>query len=141
MAASIKLMLSSVALLYAQLVAAYPIEHGKSTVLLDGAPYLRGDEVINHGGVTITSNGLGTWHAGLPLPSRAVGSFYEPIMPSLPATSSLVELDSPIAGVPRMTAETRELSEPASWASLVPMLVLFAMPRRIRPKRTSASMP
>lgn len=141
MAAPVKIFVSSVALVCSQVVAAYPMEHGKSTVLLDGAPYQRGDEVVNHGGMTITSNGLGTWHAGLPLPADAGGSSHELIVPGLPATPSFAQPGSPDANAPDTTAETRQLSEPASWASWVPMLLFFAMPRRIRPKRTFAATP
>lgn len=122
------------ALLLSPLAAAYPVTHGDSRVLF--APYTRGDEVINHGGVTITSNGLGTWHVGLPLPASTDAPRSDSVVSTLPATPSSFGQFLPVGSPVATTA--LQLSEPTAWASLLPIALFLVMPGRTRGNRAAS---
>jgi hypothetical protein len=129
---------------------AHPVQSGEGhyvpPVVLAGGFYTRGDEVVNHGGIAFSSNGLGAWHAGLfsSPPNAASGARIdydlhvplfdvpvliggESVLAVVPEIGSLSLLG---AGPTNPAVEVRALSEPASWALLLPTMLYLGFPRR-----------
>jgi len=141
--------LACMTLFLTTLVQAYPqpsdprLQHAH--VLLDAGSYMPGDDITNHGGITFSSNGLGTWHAGLWSSkghgdtSTSPGSYF--VFDSLPVSeTNLLGIPQPnIATISEANSggtaafnSVQALPEPASWLLLLPPILLLVWTSTIR---------
>jgi hypothetical protein len=149
MGAFSKAILAYTMLFLTTLVHAYPqaSEHRleNAHVLIDAGSYMPGDDVTNHGGITFSSNGLGTWHAGLrssmdverdsienPESDRDFDSL---LASETKLLSNIATLSDPNDVSTRAISFAQVIPEPASWLLLLPLIPFLFWRASIRTPR------